>query len=342
MNDACDIPLPPWVLAVGKSNPDIFYTDQNGHRDQEYLSLGVDHQPLFGGRTAVQLYSDMLHAFASNFSTQLGKTITLLEVGMGPAGEMRYPSYQLSEWTFCGVGAFQCYDKYMLQSLQNAASKAGHPDWGKAGPNNAGSYNSMLNQAPFFEDNGYNNYESDYGKFFLEWYSGALIQHGDDILAEARKAVGSKVEIAAKIAGIHWWYMTASHPAELTAGYYNTRAHEGYGAIAAMLAKHDAEFDFTCMEMRDNEQPASCACGPAELVDQTENEAFSHNIGYGGENALPRYDTTAYQQIQSQSYRAGSKPISSFTYLRLSDTLFQGQNWSNFCNFVQTMHNLNP
>ena len=40
-------------------------------------------------------------------------------------------------------------------------------DWGKAGPNNAGSYNSMLNQAPFFEDNGYNNYESDYGKFFL-------------------------------------------------------------------------------------------------------------------------------------------------------------------------------
>ena len=164
VNDACDIPLPPWVLAVGKSNrlsllpslwrflscsavsvctvavslnppevllvlhtADIFYTDQNGHRDQEYLSLGVDHQPLFGGRTAVQLYSDMLHAFASNFSTQLGKTITLLEVGMGPAGEMRYPSYQLSEWTFCGVGAFQCYDKYMLQSLQNAASKAGHP-----------------------------------------------------------------------------------------------------------------------------------------------------------------------------------------------------------------------
>ena len=82
----------------------------------------------------------------------------------------------------------------------------------------------------------------------------------------------------------------------------------GLTQIAAMLAKHHAEFDFTCMEMRDNEQvsflveffsfllrarslthtcfsllprgrkPASCACGPAELVDQTEMEAFSHGI----------------------------------------------------------------
>lgn len=68
-----------------------------------------------------------------------------------------------------------------------------------------------------------------------DWYSQLLIQHGDDILGQARSAFGSRVEIAAKIAGIHWWYMTASHPAELTAGYYNTRAHEGYGAVPFFL-----------------------------------------------------------------------------------------------------------
>lgn len=32
---------------------------------------------------------------------------------MGPAGELRYPSYPESDgtWKFPGIGAFQCYDK---------------------------------------------------------------------------------------------------------------------------------------------------------------------------------------------------------------------------------------
>lgn len=34
-------------------------------------------------------------------------------MGMGPAGELRYPSYpeQNGTWKFPGIGAFQCYDK---------------------------------------------------------------------------------------------------------------------------------------------------------------------------------------------------------------------------------------
>ena len=42
--------------------------------------------------------------------SQYPSTISSVEVGMGPAGELRYPSYQLSKWTFPGIGAFQCYD----------------------------------------------------------------------------------------------------------------------------------------------------------------------------------------------------------------------------------------
>lgn len=35
---------------------------------------------------------------------------------MGPAGELRYPSYpeQDETWKFPGIGAFQCFDKVML------------------------------------------------------------------------------------------------------------------------------------------------------------------------------------------------------------------------------------
>lgn len=40
-------------------------------------------------------------------------SIQEIQVGMGPAGELRYPSYpeQNGTWKFPGIGAFQCYDK---------------------------------------------------------------------------------------------------------------------------------------------------------------------------------------------------------------------------------------
>lgn len=47
--------------------------------------------------------------------------ITEITVGMGPAGELRYPSYPEGLWSFPGVGEFQCYDKYMRQKLMDAA-----------------------------------------------------------------------------------------------------------------------------------------------------------------------------------------------------------------------------
>ena len=48
-----------------------------------------------------------------------------------------------------------------------------------------------------------------------------------------------------QLSGIHWWYKTASHAAELTAGYYNPCNRDGYAAIMAMLKKHSASLNFT-------------------------------------------------------------------------------------------------
>lgn len=60
-----------------------------------------------------------------------GDVITEITVGLGPAGELRYPSYPEGDgrWRFPGVGEFQCYDKYMLADLQAAAEAVGHPEW---------------------------------------------------------------------------------------------------------------------------------------------------------------------------------------------------------------------
>lgn len=55
VGDSVFIPLPKWVLDIGNSNFDIFYTNSKGVRNKECLSLGVDNQPLFQGRTPIQV-----------------------------------------------------------------------------------------------------------------------------------------------------------------------------------------------------------------------------------------------------------------------------------------------
>lgn len=351
VGDECYVPLPDWVLAVGQRNPDIFYTDSQGHRDQEYLSLGVDLQPLFpGGRTAVQLYADFMSNFSVAFNDWIGgnNLINSIEIGLGPAGELRYPSYQLQNniWTFPGVGEFQCYDRYMLASLNSSAYAAGHPEWSHGGPDNAGTYNSYPpTSIPFYSDQGFDNFNSPYGHFFLTWYSTALINHGDLILSQANRifvtnfASSDKPHLAAKIAGIHWWYMTFSHPAELTAGYYDTYFHDGYIDIASMFKKYNVEFAFTCMEMTDASQQG-CGCGPEQLVDLTRQAAVDSGIRYSGENALPIFNNPqAYKQIVFQAKRNG-KTLDSFTYLRMADDLFSSYALSLFSNLVNILHNL--
>ena len=116
VGDQCYITLPPWVLQIGQKNQEIFYTDQNGHRDREYLSLGVDNEAIFPTkypgkyRTQIDMYEEVMFQFNKTFSSylQMG-IIDRIEIGLGPAGEMRYPSYQLQDnlWSFPGIGAFQ-------------------------------------------------------------------------------------------------------------------------------------------------------------------------------------------------------------------------------------------
>lgn len=55
--------------------------------------------------------------------------------------------------------------------------------------------------------------------------------------------------LCGQVSGIHWWYKTASHAAELGAGFYNTAHRDGYLPIAQMLSKHNAAFNFTCVEL---------------------------------------------------------------------------------------------
>ncbi|KAI3959533.1 hypothetical protein MKX01_025049 [Papaver californicum] len=304
------IPLPKWILEIGESNPDIFYTDQSGNRDTEYLTLGVDNLPLFGGRTATEIYTDYMKNFREKMSDLLeAELLSDIEVWLGPAGELSCPSYQENlGWKFPGIREFQCYDKYLKAEFKEAATLAGHPEWELS--------------------NG--SYQSEKGKFFLTWYSNKLLSHGDQILDKANQVfLGCKVKLAVK---------DESHETELTSGYYNLNDREGYRPIARILSRHYAILNFTCLEMRNSEQSMAAKCAPADLFSR-------ENIEVAGENALPRYDKMTYNQMLKNARPNGvnrdGQPklrMSGITYLRLSDKLLQQENFKLFKKIVKKMH----
>jgi len=329
VGDNCNIPLPDFVRSVDG----IWYKDAQGEEDREYISLFADHVYV-GGRTPLDMYRDWLDAFAAEFSDDLGSLIEEVMVGMGPCGELRYPSYRLSHWQFCGHGQFQAFDGHALENLQAAAASAQHPEWG-APPGLAitGTYNSRPHETEFFTS----GFKSDYGKFFMEWYSSALKVHGRRVLASAKSALQGKANISGKVAGIHWWYDSDSHAAEVTAGYYNTNLRDAYDELAQVFAEQGAALDFTCLEMRNTEQPQDCHSNPEGLVQQTMRAAEAHGIHYGGENALQRYDRWAYEQMESYKDH-----LSALTYLRLNSQLTESGNLALFRDFVSNLHGTSP
>jgi len=362
VGDTCQISLPQWVMDIGEDDPDIWYTDMGGMRNRECLSLGCDELSIFHGRTPVQMYHDFISAFSDNFHSLFGDCITEITVGLGPAGELRYPSYPEGDgrWRFPGVGEFQCYDKYMLADLKKTADAIGHPEWGLSGPHDAGHYNSKAWETGFFNSES-GNWNSAYGDFFLSWYSGLLIKHADRMLATANAAItrpgmkrvrsgtrmtedGHKLVefdpatcLGAKLAGVHWWYKSASHAAELTAGYYNTRDRCGYHDFMCLSRKHKCRLHFTCVEMRDCEHPHDGRCSPEGLLAQMIEAADLLGVPLAGENALQRYDYHAFQRITHSAFgqSASEGRLVQVTFLRMGDLMFD--NWAAFLEFLSSM-----
>lgn len=78
---------------------------------------------------------------------------------------------------------------------------------------------------------------------------------------------------------------------------------------------------------------------------QVLSDAWKESIKVAGENALPRYDSTAYNQILLNARPNGlnkkgapALKMFGFTYLRVSDDLLEKNNYKIFKKFVKRMH----
>ncbi|KAI4364730.1 hypothetical protein MLD38_020784 [Melastoma candidum] len=345
-DDVC-IPLPHWVTEIGRSNPNIFFTDREGRHNKECLSWGVDRERILGGRTALEVYFDYMRSFRVEFSDYFEAGLfSVVVVGLGPCGELRYPSHPVKHgWRYPGIGEFQCYDQYMLKNLRNTAEAKRQSFWAR-GPDNTGSYNSRPEETGFFCDGG--DYDGYFGRFFLKWYSQVLIDHGDRVFALA-KLVFEGTFIAAKLPGIYWWYRSASHAAELTAGFYNPSNRDGYASIAAMLKKHGVALYFSCPRLPDQQGDFSnaaadfsnAAADSKGLAWQLVNAVWDVDILIAGENSFPCHDRSTYNRILEES-----KPLNnpfgnhfwSYTYQRLNSLLMERHNLSEFERFIKRMH----
>ncbi|CAL5433480.1 unnamed protein product [Camellia sinensis] len=329
-------------------NPDLAYSDRFGRRNMEYISLGCDILPVLRGRSPIQAYADFMRNFRETFNPFLGGIITGIQVGMGPAGELRYPScpsHKLTwAWRSRELGEFQCYDKYMLASLNACAREVGMREWANGGPIGASNLMHDPESTEFFRTDG--SWNTPYGKFFLEWYSGMLLLHGERICLETETIFrGTEVNTSGKVAAIHWHYGTQSHPSELTAGYYNTSFRDGYVPITRMFGRYGFTLCCTCFEMQDaDEQQMNTVSSPEGFLRQLLLAARICDVPLEGENSAASLDDDSFRQVlkMSKFYSDGREtPSFSFNYVRMDKNLFEYRNWVTFTSFVKQMSDTN-
>ncbi|MCM3789158.1 family 14 glycosylhydrolase [Domibacillus indicus] len=279
VGDDCNYPIPSWLWKKD-SVENMAFKSESGYLNKEALA------PWWEG-TAKQ-YEEFYRAFARQFADE-EELIVKIYLSGGPAGELRYPSYQFADgWEWPERGQLQAYTegaekdyqdylktKYKNVKKLNAAWGTAYKSWAEIDP--------PANGDAFFESG--DAYKPGYGQEFMSWYQGALEKHMENISKAAHKQFDRTfdVPIGIKISGIHWKMNDPEmpHAAEYSTGYYQ------YGRLLDHVKKADLALTFTCLEMDDNNaQVPPYYSAPKTLVAQIATLANERGISLNGENAL--------------------------------------------------------
>ncbi|MEO5371453.1 MAG: family 14 glycosylhydrolase [Magnetococcus sp. DMHC-1] len=252
-----NIPIPGWVYnqlarEAGLEPNDLKYESETGTLQSDALPVWATvgaHGPVV--MAAVRIF---FQAFTQvPFFQELAKAGAFpeLNISLGPAGELRYPSYNESDgWKFPDRGFFQCYGRLARQSFREWAQnrlewlERDNPDaasnsWIVFQRNAAhgtdlyenirppgGEYAPL--QLPHARaDESMRNIDymnNEYGQDFTRWYHECLLEHGKTLLREANSSFSkdpfASIPLGMKIPGIHWQWRCTGVPrmAEITAG----------------------------------------------------------------------------------------------------------------------------
>ncbi|KAJ4908158.1 Inactive beta-amylase 9 [Raphanus sativus] len=329
-----EIGLPDWVVKIGEAVPGMYFTDRYGKQYRDCLSFGVDDVPVLDGKTPMEVYGGFCESFKSAFSDYMGNTITGITLGMGPDGELKYPSHQ-HETSLSGAGEFQCYDEHMLSALKHYAESTGNPLWGLGGPHDAPAYDQQPHSTSFFSDGG--SWESQYGDFFLTWYSSLLTSHADRVLSVASSAFsGSGVSISGKLPLLHQWNKLRSQPSELTAGFYGSNGHDRYEAVAEIFAKNSCGMIVPGMDLSDEHQSPASLSSPESLLADIKTSCKKQGVVVSGQNSAASV-SGGFERIV-ENLKDESVGIDLFTYQRMGALFFSPEHFHAFTVFVRNMN----
>lgn len=355
VGDTCNIPLPSWLWSKYQGATLNGVTlDINGlkHRSEQG---NFSSETVQGWATPLvqNEYQAFTQAFVARYGTTYATRMQEINVSLGPAGELRYPSYNShdSGTGYPTRGALQAYSPLAIKSFQQwALAKYGtlagiNAAWGSSvtaitqvqPPSNAGF---------FFSSGDYRN--TQYGKDLIDWYNKSLVDHGERMLDTVLAALGSSfpgAEIGYKIPGVHW-SMTGPTPraAEVTAGLiqtsvdmYAVNTGRGYANIVG-LANRVADsgrgviLHFTCLEFND-ENFAPQYSQAKTLVGWVGAEAGRQGVKIKGENALAGGITsnTGWDNV-NQAF--DSFPYIGMTVLRVGEVA-SGTGATRYAQFIQ-------
>ena len=355
VGDTCNIPLPPWlwgkytgavVNGVTLDGNGLKHKSEQGNFSSETVQGWADSAVL-------NEYQAFTQAFVTRYGASYANRMQEINVSLGPAGELRYPSYNGhdSGAGYPTRGALQAYSPLAVKSFQQwALAKYGtlaaiNSAWGSSltsttqiqPPDNAGF---------FFSSGDYRNIR--YGKDFVDWYNSSLVDHGERMLDTVLAALDTSfpgTEIGYKIPGVHW-SMTGPTPraAEVAAGLIQTSVDmyasgtgRGYANIVG-LAQRVADsgrgviLHFTCLEFND-ENYAPQYSQAKTLVGWIGAEAGRQGVKIKGENALAG-GITSDNGWDNVNQAFDSFPYLGMTVLRVGEVA-SGTGQTRYSQFIQ-------
>jgi hypothetical protein len=223
VGDDVFVPIPAWVWTklarlLGDADYAKFVSEQ-GNACPEYVSFWATHLILDD-------YLAVVKAFRDHFADR-AQHISEINISLGPAGELRYPSYNSHDKgvDYPTRGALQCYSKMALESFRAwALDKYGSLEAidAKWNTNLAGGQKLLppSNPKQFFADS--DHVDMQYGRDFFDWYAEQPHKHARlvlkgvfDILA-ADDSPMKGIDIGVKVPGIHWLSGRWVYDAEVT------------------------------------------------------------------------------------------------------------------------------
>jgi hypothetical protein len=335
------IPPPAWVWTkylgrLGLHDPDAFkYKSEQGNVSGEYVSA-------WATRWVIEDYRRFMIEFQRHFANKR-HLLSEINVSLGPAGELRYPSYNPHDKDsgYPTRGALQAYSELARESFREAMRAkyrevtALNTAWGtdlqdfkQAEPPDPSILGEFFAQGRQY---------STYGRDFFAWYNQSLVDHGALVLATADEVFNGPqaafrgVERGGKLPGVHWRIAT-DRLAELTAGLiriaggdWNTaRNAHGYAQILELFRKPGRVLHFTALEMNDARDGRDVGSRAKTLVYWIGDYARRRRIRLKGENALAEelQSPKACTNMRAALNEAGYAGI---TLLRL-ETLLANEN----------------